>query len=451
MKIEQMNVLVMGAGVTGLAAIEALLPQAKHLAVYDEGGEAVEETLQSRFPGLQRYDPTNPPPLSQFDCLLKSPGISPDHPLLVSAEEVGLAIVSDAELAYRLFPDRQIAGITGTNGKTTTTALLCHIASAERTVHCLGNIGVGVLPAFFSGKPDDLYILELSSFQLTHSPTLRTSVCGILNITPDHINWHGSMDAYQQAKQSLLFHQTSGDTAVLNIDDPVIAQMAERAHSRVIPVSLQEKTEGFYKQGLQMMHNDRPFFNLEELRIPGVHNQQNALVAAAMARSLGISDAAIIEGLRSFPGVAHRIEYIGEKDGVLFYNDSKGTNVDASIKAIEALPAPIRLLAGGMDKKVSYQPLTQKLQGRVVKLYLYGETAELIRDTAHGDGFTETELFSDLSEATKAAFAESAAGDRILLSPASASWDMYPNFEARGDHFRAIANELGVHNEAQKD
>lgn len=449
-KIE-MNILVMGAGVTGKAAIQALLPEAAGVSVYDEGDASFQALLAEQFPGVPLYSKDAPPDLSRFDLLLKSPGIAPDHPLLLQAGQEGTEVVSDAELAYRLFPDRQIAGITGTNGKTTTTALLCHIAKQERTVHCLGNIGVGMLPAFFSGDDTDLYVLELSSFQLTHSPTLRTSVCGLLNITPDHINWHGSMEAYAAAKASLLLHQNTGDTAVVNVDDPMLADYAKQARSKVVSVSQTRRDTDWYEQNGVLMRGDDAFFDFSELRIPGHHNRENALVAAAMAHALGISDSAIREGMRSFPGVAHRIEFLGAKDDVSFYNDSKGTNVDASIKAIEALPYPIRLLAGGMDKKISYLPLIERLEGKVVRVYLYGETARLIENTAHDFGFHDTVLCADLEEATRRAFSDSSAGDTVLLSPASASWDMYPNFETRGDHFRKIARELGVEHEAQKN
>lgn len=443
------KILIMGAGVTGKAALEALLPHAKQLALYDEADEALLAPVREAFSSVQVYRSVETVPLENFDLILKSPGIDPGHSLLRVAREKNIPVWSDAELAYRLFPDRTILGITGTNGKTTTTALLCHIAGSERMVHCLGNIGVGVLPAFFSGRPDDIYILELSSFQLTHSPSLRTSICGVLNLSPDHLNWHGSMDSYVQAKTNLVLNQKETDLCVLNMDDPILEELAKKTVSKVIPVSLEKEVPGYYKKDGMLMRGDEDFFDFSELQIPGVHNQQNVLVAVAMAVSLGISDQAVRNGLRTFPGVAHRIEYIGQKDGVRFYNDSKGTNVDASIKAIEALPGPIRLLAGGMDKKVSYAPLIEKLEGKVVKLYLYGETARLLQETAQTHGFTEAEIFPDLSGATETAFKESRPGDMVLLSPASASWDMYPNFETRGEHFRSIANEMGITHETQ--
>lgn len=443
MKISTLSVLIMGGGVTGKAAAEALLPAAGRVAFYDEGKEKAKE-LKTTFPDVAVYDTVETVPFSEFTLLLKSPGIQPDHPLLLRAEQAGLPVWSDVELAYRLFPERTIAGVTGTNGKTTTTALLCHIAAQEKTVHCLGNIGVGVLPAFFQGSDADLYIIELSSFQLTHSPSLRVSVSGILNLSPDHINWHKSMEAYVAAKARLLLQQEAEDTAVINRDEPLLQEIAQQTRAKILPISLQEPVDGYYKEGEQMMRRGKPFFPFSELQIPGLHNQQNALVAAAMAESLGISDEAIKEGLRTFAGVAHRMEYIGESHGIRFINDSKGTNVDASIKAVEALPYPIRLLAGGMDKKVSYLPLIEKLEGKVEKLYLYGETAALIRDTALEFGFTRIEMFPGLEEAVKKAYADSAPNDQILLSPASASWDMYPNFETRGEHFRSIAKELGV-------
>lgn len=451
MKINELSILIMGGGVTGKAAVHALQRAAKKVALYDEGNEEKRTELSREFPDIPLYSDRKPPNLKKFDVLLKSPGIVPQHGLLQQAERANLPVWSDVELAYRLFPHREILGITGTNGKTTTTALLCYIVSLERRVHCLGNIGVGVLPAFFEGSDEDVYVIELSSFQLTHSPSFRAAVSGLLNISPDHINWHGSMEDYVAAKANLLLHQTRKDRAVINMDDPILQEMAKKTKGEIIPVSLENETASYYKKEQWMMRRGEPFFSFSDLRIPGVHNQQNALVAAAMAESIGISDGAILQGLRTFPGVAHRIEYIGAKDGVAFYNDSKGTNVDASIKAIEALPRPIRLLAGGMDKKVSYLPLIEKLDPKVVKLYLYGETAPLIRDTAKDYGYAEAEIFADLVEATKKAYQESQAGDKILLSPASASWDMYPNFEARGEHFRQIATEIGVQHEAQNE
>lgn len=192
------------------------------------------------------------------------------------------------------------------------------------------------------------------------------------------------------------------------------------------------------------------FFDFKNMRLPGAHNRQNALVAIAMAFAMGIDADSIREGLETFQGVAHRIEYVTEIDGVTFYNDSKGTNVDASIKAIEALPAPILLLAGGLDKKISYLPLIEAAKGKVSKLYLYGETKHLIEETAHEAGFLNTQTFEDLEGAVTTAFAQSNGGEIVLLSPASASWDMYPNFETRGEHFKEIVSKLGGSDGAQE-
>lgn len=447
LEVQDLKILVIGAGVTGIAAVDALSGKVADLAIYDEGDDQKQREIRDRFPEIACYNQDNSPDLHGFTHVLKSPGISPDHPILERAEEAGLPIVSDIELSYRLFPHRMILGITGTNGKTTTTALLSHILSlTEKTVHCLGNIGVGALPAFFQGSDDDYYVIELSSFQLHNSPTLRARIAGVLNLSPDHINWHGSMDAYVSDKLRLVRNQTKDDVCVLNIDDPVLRKEMETAPGTVVPISLKETTSGFYLEEDHCMENGHVYFDFSQMLLPGLHNRQNALVAIAMAKALGVEDAIIHEGLRTFQGVAHRIEFVQEIGGIKFYNDSKGTNVDASIKAIEALPAPLRLLAGGMDKKISFVPLIKAAMGIVCKLYLYGETKYLIEQTAKECGFSEIEIFEDLPAAVIKAYRDSIPGDIVLLSPASASWDMYPNFETRGDHFKEIVAGLGGEN-----
>lgn len=451
LKIQDLSVLILGAGVTGLASLEALYERAKRVDLYDDGDAEKLQAILGKYPNVTFYQESKPPVLADYDFLLKSPGILPGHPVVECARKEGLMVVSDVELAYRLFPDAFICGITGTNGKTTTTALLTHIAQiAGRTVHCLGNIGVGALPAFFDGGEDDLFVIELSSFQLADSPTLRARVAGILNLSPDHLNWHGTMESYIEAKSRIVLSQTKEDVAALNIDDPVLEALAQKAKSRVVPISLTKPVRGFYLEGDQCMRDGVFFFDFKNMRLPGAHNRQNALVAIAMAFAMGIDADSIREGLETFQGVAHRIEYVTEIDGVTFYNDSKGTNVDASIKAIEALPAPILLLAGGLDKKISYLPLIEAAKGKVSKLYLYGETKHLIEETAHEAGFLNTQTFEDLEGAVTTAFAQSNGGEIVLLSPASASWDMYPNFETRGEHFKEIVSKLGGSDGAQE-
>lgn len=440
------RILVLGAGVTGQASIEALHGNVERLGLVEDN-DALAKELEQKHPGLMRETLESLQQNNPYELLLKSPGIVPTHPVVVWAENNGLPVVSDIELAYRLFPDYRMALITGTNGKTTTTSLLAHIGeTGGHTVHLLGNIGVGVLPAFFAGNRDDLYVIECSSFQLANSPTLRAPVCGILNLSADHLNWHGSMESYVEAKTSPLRHQVGNDIAVLNLDDPLLRDAAEQAGGRVLPIRMEGACEGYYVDGDRCMDGTvqpaREFYSFHDFPLPGNHNRQNALVAIAMAKSLGIDEEAIRSGLTTFGGVQHRIEYIDTIRGIAYYNDSKGTNVDASIKAIEALPASIRLLAGGTDKKISYAPLFDAFGGKVSALYVYGETKEQLKDTAAEKGFQPVTVCSDLEEAVRRATEDAQSGDIVLLSPASASWDMYPNFEARGDHFRRIVESL---------
>lgn len=441
MNLKEQRILVFGLGVTGKASVEALYNQCATLGVYEDTlSDGI--GLKDQYKTLELYCRDEMPDLDKFDFILKSPGILPTHDLIKAAEEKGVSVVSDLELAYQLFPEYNIIGITGTNGKTTTTALVHHILeTAGHTAHLLGNIGVGALPAFFSGHADDDYVVECSSFQLHNSPTLRTKVCAILNLTPDHVNWHGTEEAYYEAKLRLPAQQQADDYFIYNANDPILRAAENTMPGHKEPFSFDG--EGYHMEDEWIVKGSERLFSMESFKLPGRHNLENALAAVAMAESLGVPMDKIKEGVLSFGGVAHRIERLGDIDGVTFFNDSKGTNVDASVKAIEAMHQPIRLLAGGMDKKISYASLVKASENRVVKFYLFGETKRLLAETidAESTGIL-WEQFDDLEQATQKAFEESDSGDVVLLSPASASWDMYPNFEARGDHFRAIFNQL---------
>lgn len=436
MKLDKTKILLFGLGVTGLASLEALYGKCE-LIIFDESGNGIEEKY-AEIPVISKIEEV---PFENVDFILKSPGIYPDHPLIEVAHQKGIEVISDIELAYRLFPEYTCIAITGTNGKTTTTAMVHHILQeAGYTAHLLGNIGVGVLPSFFKGTKDDYYVIECSSFQLEHSPTFRAKVCAILNLTPDHVNWHKTEEKYYDAKLRLARNQKSDDFYIYNEGDSLLKKSASEMAGKRVPFSY--NGEGLHLEG-DMVYDESPLFSLQDYRLLGKHNIENALAAIAMTKSLGLDLEDIKKAVLSFGGVAHRIEWIREYHGIQFYNDSKGTNVDASIKAIEAMTRPIRLLAGGMDKKISYAPFIETAKDKVKKFYLYGETKELLAKTIEEIApMMEYSIYNTLDEATNAAYKEGQEGEVILLSPASASWDMYKSFEERGDHFRTIVMDI---------
>ncbi len=376
----------------------------------------------------------------ETDFVVLSPGV-PKIPQVLTARQHGVRVISELELAWMLSGSPYV-GITGTNGKSTVTTLTgLMLARAGKKVLVAGNIGTALTedPQKLSGK--DWIVAELSSFQLEDIETFRPRVATVLNVTQDHLDRYHDMAEYAEAKARIFMNQRKEDFLILNFDDPFAKAMARRTSATVVPFSrlLRFNPGACVLDGL-LMFNGRRIVPVNEIRIKGVHNIENALAAAALSLCAGADDASVAAVLREFPGLEHRLEFVREKDGVTYINDSKGTNVGAVLKSVEGFAQPVILIAGGLDKGSDFSPLYDLFRRRVKLLILIGKAAEKM--AASLGTATDTVFAKTLQDAVQLASARAARGDAVLLSPACASFDMFKDFEDRGRQFKEVVNAL---------
>lgn len=384
------------------------------------------------------------------DRVFVNPAVPLTSPYLDLARSSGVPLDSELNLFVRQCPGR-IVGITGSVGKTTTTSLLGSILKLHDARTLVGgNIGGSLLPRLPEIAPDTPVVLEISSFQLEHLDWLAYSppVAVVLNLAPNHLDRHGTMAAYQAAKEVILAYQAPEDVAVLNRDDPAVRAMARRGHGRPLFYSVHESLEsGVYRDGsalvLASAGERQVLCHDSDLRLRGLHNLGNAAAAAAAAVTLGAPPAAVADGLKAFSGLPHRLEWIADKGGVTYYNDSKATTPFSTQYALQAFEQPVLLLAGGYDKGTPFNDLAHATQARVRIALLYGNTADkLAQALQRVPAPPEVILLPTLDDALHRAAKLALPGDVVLLSPACASYDQFPHYEARGDHFRALVDEL---------
>ncbi len=447
MDFKAKKVLVAGMGKSGLAAAEMLINEGAIVDLYDQKENPTLPSVLTEGAGTCFFgrNPENP---GSYDYLVLSPGISPEVSYAKEAADAGVTILGELELAWQLGRGNYVA-ITGTNGKTTTTALTGEIfKKAGRDTRVVGNIGVAVVGQSVAAKDDTWLVTEVSSFQAETIKDFHPHVSAILNVTPDHMNRHHTLENYAAAKARVFENQGPEDYFVVNFDDPESMKLVNSCKAQVIPFSRKAKPEpGCYADGgwivvAPKVGEQVKICPVEDLQIPGNHNLENALAAVAMSYFAGISPEIIAETLREFQGVAHRMEFAGSVNGVRFVNDSKGTNPDASIKAIEATNTPMIIIAGGYDKGSTYDEFIAAFGHKVKGLVLMGKTAPKIREAAEKAGFTAITEASDMKDSVTKAFALAAEGDTVLLSPACASWDMYRCFEDRGEDFKTCVKNL---------
>lgn len=445
-----MKVLVYGMGITGQSAVKTMLRLGYKVYVYDENIEKIlKENPYLADLGFHVLESLRELP-EGLNFVIKSPGIPPENPGLKSLKSFGLNVVTDLGLVRSIFKDRKIIAVTGTNGKTTTVSLLGEIFKAAGVqAHVAGNIGVGMLEVFLDGGEEDVYILEVSSFQLEDAPGFRPDYGGILNISEDHLDWHGSFEAYKKSKESIYKSMGLSDVLVLGdnlqlSDESAISAQVKRLctndtnEENPCDFGISEANLVKYSPTGQEM-----IIPIEEIPLVGKHNLENILMASALANSYGLSLEDIRKGILAFKGAPHRIEYVKEVNGVRYYNDSKGTNVDSTIKAIQAFDRPIVLIAGGYDKKIDFSPLIAEFNGRIRELVLIGQTKEQIGDlVSQLQPQIPYTYASTMAGAVEKAKMAARTGDVVLLSPASASWGMYADFEDRGDDFKRILGEI---------
>jgi len=383
-----------------------------------------------------------------IDLIVLSPGVPLDIEPIKKAKKEGIRIIGELELAYNLL-EGEFIGITGTNGKTTTTALVGEIFdNAGIHNHVVGNIGLPVISKMFESYEETYLITEVSSFQLETVETFKPKIAAILNITPDHLNRHKTMESYIDAKKKIFVNQKNHDYLVLNYDQEITKKIGEEAlEVNVIYFSLKNiLTEGIYVKENEIVIKDGSLelsvCKVEDILILGDHNIENALAATAIAYFAGISIEVIAKTLRSFKGVEHRIEYVRTINDVKFYNDSKGTNPEATIKAIKAMTGDTLLIAGGMDKGSNFDTLIEAFEEKVTTLVVFGETKNIIKEAAEKNSQCEIYVVDTLKEAIMKSIDVSKPGDSILLSPACASWDMYESYEHRGQEFKNVVLEI---------
>jgi UDP-N-acetylmuramoylalanine--D-glutamate ligase len=435
-----MRTVVMGAGRSGSAAAHFLAAQGIPVVLTDSRpGPSAELELELAKAGIPGVWGAHPFVLLE-GCveLILSPGIPRSAPFVAEALARGIPVIGEVELAHRLLRDRKDGGrvlaVTGTNGKSTTTDLVAHLlrASGISAVAC-GNLGTPVIEAVQAAPAGTVFAVELSSYQLESVRSFHAEGAAFLNLTPDHLARHGTMEGYRRTKLRIFEGQTAADLRVVPVahpewwrDAPGAARVARFGWSEC--EAWCDASGELHLEGEAMLHRSG-------LRIPGDHNVENALAACLLARQGGASLQGIRVGLRSYPGLAHRLAFCGEKAGVRAYNDSKGTNVDATLTAIHALPGPLMLLLGGTDKGTSYTPLREALAGKLRRLILLGEAIpNLKRDL----GDLPHETVPAFDEAVRAALSLAQSGDQVLLSPACASFDQFDNFEQRGERFEAL-------------
>lgn len=446
MDLKNKNVLLVGLAKTGVSTIKKLNKLGANIIVNDIKPKEKLEGIIEEIDNLDNIEYVlgkHLENIENIDLTIVSPGVPLDLPFIEKIKSEGIKIIGEVELAYKLSKNPTFIGITGTNGKTTTTSLVGEMfKKANKDTYIVGNIGNPVIDTVDLTNENSYLVTELSSFQLESIEDFKPKVSTIINITEDHLNRHHTMENYINAKARIFKNQDKADFTILNYDDSIVRDLGESSNGNVLYFSIKEEV----KQGAYLDKNNNivikvggeelVLMNKSELSLPGNHNLENAMSAILMAYVLNIDTDVIIDTLRTFKGVEHRLEFVTNKDGIMFVNDSKGTNPDSTIKAITSYEKPIVLIAGGYEKQSDFTEMIKYATKNVKALVLLGQTAEKIETTAKEHGIDNISKVEDMEAAVKKAYEIAESGDVVLLSPACASWDMYPNFEARGLDFK---------------
>ena len=451
MNLVEKNVLVVGTGISGIAACELLLKKEIQVTLFDGNKDLDLEKVYEKSEKLRNIPvilgEMSDEQLESFDIAVLSPGVPTDLPIVNKMREKNIAIWGEIELAYA-FAKGRLAAITGTNGKTTTTALTGAIMeNYYKDVKVVGNIGIPYTSVAADTTEETVTVAEISSFQLETIHAFRPEVSAILNITPDHLNRHHTMECYIRTKEDITRNQIPDDTCVLNYEDEVLRAFGESLSTKVVYFSSKRRLDnGFYLEDGNIYQakdgKSSLVIHVNELNLLGNHNYENVMAACAITTAFGVPMEKIVEVLKTFTAVEHRIEYVCEKRGVKFYNDSKGTNPDAAIQGIRAMNRPTWLIGGGYDKQSEYDEWIEAFDGKVRGLVLIGQTKEKIAECAKRHGFTDVVLCETFEEAIHYCYDHAVSGEAVLLSPACASWGMFPNYEERGRIFKDIVRGL---------
>jgi UDP-N-acetylmuramoylalanine--D-glutamate ligase len=451
MDLKEKKVLVFGAGKSGISSTRLLQQQGADVVLYDGNTKLTKEDFSDKFDIHHNFTlvtgSLTEDFLSSIDLLVISPGVAIDHPDVERMKAMNIPVWGEIELAYRYAKGR-IVGITGTNGKTTTTSLVGQIMKTYfPEVYVVGNIGDPYTDVALDTTEEAVTVIELSSFQLETIHEFKPNVSAILNITPDHLNRHHTMDNYIKMKENVARNQTMSEVCVLNYEDEELRKMANRLKTRVLFFSSARELEhGLYLQDENIYYSEygvkQLICNVNELQILGKHSYENVMAAVGMAISMDVPLELIKQAITTFQAVEHRIEFVEKINGVTYYNDSKGTNPDAAIKAIQAMKSPTILIGGGYDKQSEFDEWIEAFDGKVKYLVLLGATREKIAETARKHGFYNIIMVDSLKEAVKVSAGKAVTGDAVLLSPACASWGMFENYEQRGRLFKEYVREM---------
>lgn len=432
MKLAGANVVVVGMARSGIAAVELLREKGALVRAVDQKPLALE--------GIE-VEPQSDAAFADANLIVLSPGVPADLREVNEARQRGVKVIGDLELAS-WFLHGEIIGITGANGKTTTTALTGHILKESGIAAQVGgNIGTPPASMVDSSRADQLNVLELSSFQLETTDTFRAHIGAALNVTPDHLDRHYTLENYAEAKSRLFANQCEGDFAVLNHDDAITRAYANRTKGSIVWFSSTHSVSpGAFLDGGRILLDTELLMEASEVPLRGIHNLENTMAAAVIAKLAGATNLQIRAAVITFPGVEHRLEFVRERSGVAWYNDSKATNVDATLKAIGAFPGGLWIILGGKDKNSDYTPLAAPLKEKAHAALLIGAAADKIRSQLSGE--VRMIACRTLDTAVQEARARAVSGDTVLLAPACASFDQFQSYEHRGREFKRLVGEL---------
>ena len=453
MELCNKKVVVVGTGVSGIGAVKLLAGTGAVITLYDGNEKADRNAIMAKLPENVEVEliigamPQHT--VNATDLLVISPGVPIDSQIVGMFEDAGVPVWGEIELAYN-YEKGTVYAITGTNGKTTTTSLVGEIMSNynEKT-YVVGNIGTSYTGKVKETSEDSITVAEISSFQLETIQDFAPRGTAILNITPDHLDRHYTMENYGKVKESITKNQwvhNADDFCVLNFDDEELRRFGDTLPNAIYFSRKNKPKKGAYLSGSMIRYAaaglEEDIISVEDMHIFGNHNYENVMAAIALTKEAGVPVDIIRETVKSFKGVEHRIEYVRELNGVKYYNDSKGTNPDSSIKALEAMSRPTILIAGGYDKHSEFGEFIDAFDNKVKLLVLLGQTAEQIENTARSHGFDKIVRTDSLKEAVEVCYKNAEEGDVVLLSPACASWGMFTNYEERGILFKEYVNEL---------
>ena len=439
--LKNKKVFVLGMGKSGVS-VARLLAKDNHVLITDVKCDDLEIIKELEALGVNVIITKEQDEIfdDSYDYVVKNPGVKIDDPVVLKANKFKVPIITELEVAYRYLPEVKIVGITGSNGKTTTTIIAYEfLKKAGLPVHLAGNIGYPLCNQIDDIKKGDIIVIEVSSHQLVNLDTFKANIAVLTNLFKVHLDFFGTYEKYKLNKLKIFNNQKADDVAILNYDDKEVHELTKNIKAQKKYFSSKEEANIYIKDGY-IIYGGENVVSISDIRVKGTHNYDNIMAAILIAKEFNVSNSVIKEVLNNFAGVEHRIEFVTKLNGREFYNDSKATNVDSTITALKSFDNEVVLILGGLDRGHSFDPLIPYLSN-VKHIVCYGETKERIKEFAIKNNIDVT-VTDNLDEATRAAYNISLEGDTILFSPACASWDQYKNFEERGDDFKKIVSDL---------